>query len=43
MTTIDIRKYLSEEQLMLESLKAIGRRDDSPLGNLFPPEKPVLK
>jgi len=43
MTTVDIRKHITQDQLMLESLKAIGRRDDSPLGNLFPPEKPVLK
>lgn len=43
MANIDIRKYITEEQLIIESLKAIGRRDDSPLGNLFPPERPVLK
>ena len=43
MTTVDIRKHLTEEQLILESLKAIGRRDDSPIGNLFPSEKPILK
>ena len=43
MTNIDIRKHLPSEQLILESLKAIGRREDSPLGNLFPPEKPILK
>ncbi len=43
MTTIDLRKILSEQQLLLESLKAIGQRDDSPLGTLFRPEKPILK
>jgi hypothetical protein len=43
MMTIDIRKHISPEQLMLESLKVIGRRVDSPLGNLFPPERPILK
>jgi hypothetical protein len=43
MTNIDIRKYITREQLILESLKAIGRRENSPLGNLFPPEKPILK
>jgi hypothetical protein len=43
MTNIDIREYLSTEQLIIESLKVIGRRDDSPFGNLFPSEKPVLK
>jgi hypothetical protein len=43
MTTIDIRKHITREQLMLDSLKVIGRRDDSPLGDLFPSEKPILK
>jgi hypothetical protein len=43
MTTIDLTKILSEQQLLLESLKAIGQRDDGPLGNLFRAEKPILK
>jgi hypothetical protein len=43
MTNVDIRKHVTCEQLMLESLKTIGRREDSPLGNLFPPGKPILK
>jgi len=43
MTMIDLRKILGEQQLLLESLKAIGQREDSPLGNMFPAEKPVLK
>ena len=43
MKDIDLRKVLSVQQLLLESLKAIGQRDDSPLGILFRPAKPILK
>jgi hypothetical protein len=38
-----IQRILSEEQVMLESIKAIGRQDGSPFGNLFPAEKPIVR
>ncbi|MDI6740237.1 MAG: hypothetical protein QME74_07720 [Candidatus Edwardsbacteria bacterium] len=41
--TIDIKKIIGEERLMLESLKAIAGRNNSRLGGLFLPEKPILK
>ena len=38
-----IKRVLTEEQIMLESIKAIGRQDGSPFGDLFPAEKPIVR